>query len=104
MSAAVTGSGRYKRPLQEAGGGDGSGRYIYNALRQDASTVASGSLLVLPRAAADTRWQYSTLHYTGGSTVCYAMQGTNAQHAQKHISVRYRLSHLIVTVSLLAYS
>ena len=39
--------------------------------------VASGSSLVLPRAAADTRGQYSTLHYTGGSiiqyaTVCYA--------------------------------
>jgi hypothetical protein len=29
---------------------------------------------VPPRAAADTRGQYSTLHYTGGqySTACYA--------------------------------
>jgi hypothetical protein len=35
MSAAVTRS--QKRPLQEAGGGDGCGRYINNALRQDAS-------------------------------------------------------------------
>jgi hypothetical protein len=38
-------------------------------------TVASGSSLVLPRAAADTRGQYSTLHYTGASIVRYAMQG-----------------------------
>jgi hypothetical protein len=37
--AAVTGSGRYRRPLQEAGGGDVSGRYMNNALRQDASTT-----------------------------------------------------------------
>jgi hypothetical protein len=37
--------------------------------------VASGSSLVPPRAAADTRGQYSTLHYTGGSIVRYAMQG-----------------------------
>jgi hypothetical protein len=37
MSAAVAGSGRYRKPLPEAGGGDGSGRYIKNALRQDAS-------------------------------------------------------------------
>ena len=29
---------------------------------------------MLPRAAADTRWQYSTLHYTGDSTVCYARE------------------------------
>jgi hypothetical protein len=36
--------------------------------------VASGSSLVLPRAAADTRGQYSTLHYTGRqySTAFYA--------------------------------
>jgi hypothetical protein len=27
--------------------------------------IASGSSLVLPRAAADTRGQYSALHYTG---------------------------------------
>jgi hypothetical protein len=37
--------------------------------------VASGSSLVLPRAAADTRGQYSTLHYTGVSIARYAMQG-----------------------------
>jgi hypothetical protein len=37
--------------------------------------VASGSSLVLPRAAVDTRGQYSTLHYTGVSIVRYAMQG-----------------------------
>jgi hypothetical protein len=38
--------------------------------------VASGSSLVLPRAAADTRGQYSTLHTTlyrsQYSTLCYA--------------------------------
>jgi hypothetical protein len=38
--------------------------------------VASGSSLVLPRAAADTRGHHSTLHYTGGSAeysaLCYA--------------------------------
>ena len=39
LQAAVTGSGRYRRPLQEAGGGDGSGRCMNNALRQDASTL-----------------------------------------------------------------
>jgi hypothetical protein len=38
QEAAVTESRYRKRPLQEAGGGDGSGRYINNALRQDAST------------------------------------------------------------------
>jgi hypothetical protein len=37
--------------------------------------VTSGSSLLLPRAAADTRGQYSTLHYTGASIVRYAMQG-----------------------------
>jgi hypothetical protein len=37
--------------------------------------VASGSSLVLPRAAADTRGQYSTLGYTGASIVRYSMQG-----------------------------
>jgi hypothetical protein len=37
--------------------------------------VASGSSLVLPRAAADTRGQYSTLRYTGPSVVRYAMRG-----------------------------
>ena len=37
--------------------------------------VASGSSLVLPRAAADTRGQYSTLRYTGASIVRYATQG-----------------------------
>jgi hypothetical protein len=37
--------------------------------------VASGWSLVLPRAAADTRGQYSTLHYTRVSIVSYAMQG-----------------------------
>jgi hypothetical protein len=43
--------------------------------------VASGSSLVLPRAAADTRWQCSTLHYTEGSAVCYAMQGQQQRGA-----------------------
>ena len=37
--------------------------------------VASGSSLVLPRAAADTRGQYNTLCYTGASIIRYAMQG-----------------------------
>jgi hypothetical protein len=37
--------------------------------------VASGSSLVLPRAAADTRGQYSALPYTGANIVRYAMQG-----------------------------
>ena len=35
--------------------------------------VASGSSLVLPWAAADTRGLCSTLLYTGGSTVCHAI-------------------------------
>jgi hypothetical protein len=39
------------------------------------SVVASGSSLVLPRAAADTHGQYSTLHYTGASIARYSMQG-----------------------------
>ena len=30
---------------------------------------------MVPRAAVDTRGQYSTLHYTGVSIVRYAMQG-----------------------------
>jgi hypothetical protein len=37
--------------------------------------VASGSSLVLPRAAADTRRQHSTLHYAGASTARCAVQG-----------------------------
>jgi hypothetical protein len=37
--------------------------------------VASGSSLVLPRAAADARGQCSALHYTGGSAAQCAMQG-----------------------------
>jgi hypothetical protein len=37
--------------------------------------AALGSSLVLPRAAAGTRGQYSALHYTGASIVRYAMQG-----------------------------
>jgi hypothetical protein len=36
--------------------------------------VASGSLLVLLRAAAGTRGKLSTLHYTGASIVRYSMQ------------------------------
>jgi hypothetical protein len=56
MPAAVTGSGRHRRPLpeaavaggrcrQEAGGGDGSGRYTNNALRQGALTTPVVSAL-----------------------------------------------------------
>jgi hypothetical protein len=54
--------------------------------------VASGSSLVLPRAAADTRGQYSTLHYTGGSTVRYAMQGQQrgAQERRREGGTRER--------------
>jgi hypothetical protein len=37
--AAVAGTGRYRRPLQEAGGGRDGGRHINNALRQDVSTA-----------------------------------------------------------------
>jgi hypothetical protein len=37
--------------------------------------VASGSSLVRPRAAADTRGQCSALHCAGASVVRYAMQG-----------------------------
>jgi hypothetical protein len=37
--------------------------------------AASGSSLVLPRVAADTRGQHSTLHYAGASIVHYAMRG-----------------------------
>jgi hypothetical protein len=37
--------------------------------------VASGSSLVLPRAAADTRGQHSTLHHAGVSIARYAIQG-----------------------------
>jgi hypothetical protein len=47
---------------------------------------------VLPRAAADPRWQYSTLHYTGGSTACYAMQGQQrgAQERRREGGTRER--------------
>ena len=60
----------------------------------DFAFVASGSSLVLPRAAADTRGQYSTLHYTGGSTVpvrC-AMQGQQrgAQERRREGGTRER--------------
>ena len=48
---------------------------IYSTGTPGDFVVASGSSLVLPRAAADTGGQYSTLRYTGGSTVRYAMQG-----------------------------
>jgi hypothetical protein len=37
--------------------------------------VASGSSLVLPRAAADTGGQCSMLRYTGGSAVRHAVKG-----------------------------
>ena len=54
--------------------------------------VASGSSLVLPRAAADTRGQYSTLHYTGASIVRYAMQGQQrgAQERRREGGTRER--------------
>jgi hypothetical protein len=37
--------------------------------------VASGTSLVLPRAAADTRGQHGALHHTGVSIARYAVQG-----------------------------
>jgi hypothetical protein len=54
--------------------------------------IASGSSLVLPRDAADTRGQYSTLHYTGGSAVRYAMQGQQrgAQERRREGGTRER--------------
>jgi hypothetical protein len=55
QSAAVTEGDRYRRPLQGAGGGDGSGRYINNALRQDASTRAVPCECC---TAIDTRYLY----------------------------------------------
>jgi hypothetical protein len=42
LQAAVTRSGRYRRPLQEAGGGRDGGRHTNNALKQDASTTGDG--------------------------------------------------------------
>jgi hypothetical protein len=54
--------------------------------------VASGSSLVLPRAAADARGKYSTLHYTGASIVRYAMQGQQrgAQEGRREGGTRER--------------
>jgi hypothetical protein len=54
--------------------------------------VASGSSLVLPRAAADTGGQHSTLRYAGGSTVRHAMQGQQrgAQERRREGGTRER--------------
>jgi hypothetical protein len=54
--------------------------------------AALGSLLVLPRAAADTRGQYSILPYTGASIVRCAMQGQQrgAQERRKEGGTRER--------------
>jgi hypothetical protein len=54
--------------------------------------VASGSSLVFPRAAADTRGQYSTLHYTGVSIARHAMQGQQrgAQERRREGGTRER--------------
>jgi hypothetical protein len=41
---------------------------IYSTGTPGGFVVASGSSLVLPRAAADTGGQYGMLRYTGGST------------------------------------
>jgi hypothetical protein len=50
--------------------------------------VASGSSLLLPRAAVDTRGQYSTLRYTGASIVRCAMRGQQQQRgAQEMLGV-----------------
>jgi hypothetical protein len=45
--------------------------------------VALGSSLVLPRAAADTRGQYSTLHCTGVSIVRYSIQGQQREAPER---------------------
>jgi hypothetical protein len=47
---------------------------IYSAVTPG-EFFASGSSLVLPRAAADTRGQYSSKHYAGASIARNAMQG-----------------------------
>jgi hypothetical protein len=56
--------------------------------------VASGSSLslLLLRAAAGTRGQYSTRHYTGASIVRYAMQGQQrgAQERRREGGMRER--------------
>jgi hypothetical protein len=54
--------------------------------------VASGSSLVLPRAAADTRGQHSTLRYAGASIVRYAMRGQQrgAQERRREGGTRER--------------
>jgi hypothetical protein len=48
---------------------------VIYSVRTPGDAVASGSSLVLPRAAVGTREQCSTLHYTGASIVRYAIQG-----------------------------
>jgi hypothetical protein len=66
--------------------------YCSNGTPRD--VVASGSLLVLPRAAADTRGQYSALHHTGtGASIAhYAMQGQQkgAQERRREGGTRER--------------
>jgi hypothetical protein len=56
--------------------------------------AASDSSLVLPRAAVDTRGQYSTLRYTGAGAniVRYAMQGQHrgAQERRREGGTRER--------------
>jgi hypothetical protein len=54
--------------------------------------VASGSSLVLPRAAAGTRGQHSAPRYAGDSTARYAMQGQQrrAQERRREREMRGR--------------
>jgi hypothetical protein len=45
--------------------------------------VASGSSLVLPRAAVDTGGQHSMLRYAGGSAARYAVQGQQREAQER---------------------
>jgi hypothetical protein len=65
---------------------------IYSIGTTTGGVVASGSSLVLPRAAADTRGQYSALRYIRASIVRCAMQGQQrgAQERRRERGTRER--------------
>ena len=65
---------------------------LYCSAGTPGDVVASGSSLVLPRAAADTRGQHSALRYTGASVVRYAMRGQQrgAQERRREVGTRER--------------
>jgi hypothetical protein len=69
---------------------------IYSTGTPGDFVVASGSSLVLPRAAADTRGQYSTLHHTGGSTVRCAGGGREGGGRERGTGRRKSLGLLVV--------